>query len=76
MYKNKIFSYQRCEPLSLPALYADSRNARLGGAKAIGGGSGMMSGSGWVAVVAFDRADQCGHFSIKIAVAVRVLNRQ
>jgi hypothetical protein len=73
MYKNTIFSYQRCEPLSLPALYADSRNARLGGAKAVGGGSGTGSGSGRVAVVAFDRADQYGHFGVKMAVAVAVL---
>jgi hypothetical protein len=54
-------------------LYADSRNARLGGAKAVGGGSGTGSGSGRVAVVAFDRADQYGHFGVKMAVAVAVL---
>jgi hypothetical protein len=29
------------------------------------GGSGITSGSGWVAVVPLDRGDQCGHFGTR-----------
>jgi hypothetical protein len=34
---------------------------------------GMGSGSGWVAVVSFDRGDRCGSNGTKMDVAVAVL---